>query len=137
MGRSGYNSKPPSSETPSNFSDSDSSSGFEWPDESSLSDSVFEAFVSLDDYVYSPLADPHLDIRLVELLPGATGEIIRVRIHHVPLLEPELKEDPRIPVTKLAETCPEPWNVCRNLGGPSLVLAERKRRRNHNFMATP
>lgn len=100
--------------------DSDLSPGSELPGESARIDSESEASVSLDDYVYSSLADPHLDIRLVELLPGAFGEIIRVKIHHVPLVEPELKEDPRIPVTKLAETCPKPWSVCRNLEGRAL-----------------
>lgn len=115
MGRSGYNSKPPPSSD-----DSDSSSGFEWPDEPATPIFISKALVSLDDYAYSPLSDPHLDIRLVELLPGAIGEIIRVRIHHVPLLEPEPKEDPRMPVKKLAETCPKPWNVCRNLEGRAL-----------------
>lgn len=38
----------------------------------------------------------------------------------MPLVEPELKEDPRISVTKLVETCPEPWSAFRNLEGRAL-----------------
>lgn len=105
---------------PPKFSDSDLSSGPEWPIKAARLKFVSEASASLDDYVYSPLADPQLDIRLVELLPGAVGETIRVRIRHVPLVERKLKEDARIPVTKLAETCPWPWSVCRNLESRAL-----------------
>lgn len=103
-----------------NFSDSDYSSGSEWPGEPGRLEFISEASASLDDYVYSPLVNPQLDIRLVELLPGAFGETIRARIRHVPLVEPNIKEDPRISIAKLAETCPAPWSVCRNLEGRAL-----------------
>lgn len=104
---------------PSPF-DSNLNSKFELPGEAADLNSSPGAHVPLDEYVYSPLADPHLDIRLVELLPGAFGETIRVRIRHVPLVEAHLKENPRILVKELAESCPEPWSVCRNLEGRAL-----------------
>lgn len=120
MGRDGHLSNNRLLETPANFSDSDFSSGSEFLSDSAKSKTVSEDSVSLGDYVYSPLADPHLDIRVVELLPGAFDDTISVRIHHVPLVEPQFKEDSRVSVRNLAKTCPEPWSVCRNLEGRAL-----------------
>lgn len=63
---------------PPDYSESDLSSDSESPDESGILSFVSGAFESLDDYVYSPLANPRLDIRLVELLPGALHETITI-----------------------------------------------------------
>lgn len=63
-------------------------------------------------YVYSPLADPRLDIRLLELQPGAYDDEIHIVIYHTALDPSSKKQQPdRISLEEVRRSLPNEWRA--------------------------
>ncbi|KAI1387626.1 heterokaryon incompatibility protein-domain-containing protein [Hypoxylon trugodes] len=71
---------------------------------------------NLVDYTYLPLRNSTQQIRLVELLPAAENDSIRVMIHHtdLPLLTAPQNPLPRASFEQVEETLPPRWSLRQN-----------------------
>lgn len=80
----------------------------------------------LRHYDYSPLQDVEKDIRIVELLPGEFDDGVRVKLHHVSLLEPPDVADTRMTMSQLEATLPKGWFLARTLQGRYMFWSEEE-----------
>jgi hypothetical protein len=72
-------------------------------------------------YSYLPLADPNTDIRLMVLLPGDSGDPIRVEIFHAPL-KPQTQRRPRLTLQEIRDKLPPGWGAHETLQGTFLFF---------------
>jgi hypothetical protein len=90
---------------------------------------LYLAFTFVQDfamtpYTYSKLRDPAVDIRLLELLPGDFHDKIRVRMSHVPLLQPQESATSRWSLSELKATLPNGWLAMETVEGRYIFQSE-------------